>query len=77
METGAGAIAELSQALALAARTRNVLQEGIVRLALADRTWKTDRPEALAHLDAAEASFTAARADRWLSRAQDRRARPG
>ena len=76
-EPGDQAVAELSQAVVLAARTRNVLQEGIVHLALADRTWGTDRPEALTHLDAAEASFTAARADRWMKRAQDRRARPG
>jgi hypothetical protein len=74
---GTEATAELSRALALAARTRNVLQEGIVHEALAGRTWDADRWQALAHLDAAEASFTAARADRWLKRAQERRSRPG
>src|SRR5256885_2806725 len=34
----AAAIAELSRALDLAVRTHNVLQDGIVRLALADRS---------------------------------------
>ena len=75
VQGGADASAELSHALALAVRTRNVLQEGIVRLSLADRSWRADRRLALAQLDAAEASFTAARADRWLRRAQDRRSR--
>lgn len=74
---GADGIAELSRALVVAARTRNVLQEAIVRYTLADRTWDTDRRQAIAHLDAADASFTAARADRWYKRAQDRRARRG
>lgn len=67
------AIADLSRALTLAARTGNVLQEGIVRLALAGRLWTADRAAAIAHLDAAEARFTVARAERWLRRAQDRR----
>lgn len=67
------AVAELSRAAALAARTGNVLQDGIVRLALADRLWPTDRRQAAAHLDAAEARFHQARAERWLRRAQDRR----
>jgi hypothetical protein len=61
----------------LAARTHNVLQEGIVRYTLADRTWDLDRRQAITYLDAADASFTAARADRWYRRAQDRRARRG
>jgi len=56
-------------------RTRDVLQEGIVRYTLADRTWDTERAQAIAQLDAADASFTAARADRWRKRAQDRQAR--
>ena len=72
---GAGGDAELARALALAAHTHNVLQEGIVHYTLGDRAWDTDRPQAIARLDAAEACFTAARADRWLARAQDRRAR--
>ena len=67
------AAGELEQALSLAARTHNVLQEGIVRLALADRLWATDRAHAVAELDAAEARFGQARAERWLKRAQDRR----
>jgi hypothetical protein len=67
------AIADLSHALSLATRTHNVLQEGIVRLALAGRLWATDRAAAELHLDAAEARFTVARAERWLRRAQDRR----
>ncbi len=67
------AIADLSRALTLAARTHNVLQEGIVRLALAGRLSTTDRAAAIDHLDAAEARFTVARAERWLRRAQDQR----
>ncbi|HEX3757073.1 MAG TPA: protein kinase [Kofleriaceae bacterium] len=67
------AIADLARAQALAARTHNVLQEGIVRLALAGRLWADDRAAAAAHLDAAEARFTQARADRWLRRVQDQR----
>jgi hypothetical protein len=72
---GADGIAELTRALALATHTHNVLQEGIVRLTLADRLWDVDRAQAIAQLDAADARFTAARADRWLRRAHDRRAR--
>jgi eukaryotic-like serine/threonine-protein kinase len=67
------AAAELTRALTLAARTHNVLQEGIVRLALAGRLWAADRAEAAAHLDTAEARFTQARAERWLRRVQDQR----
>jgi len=67
------AIADLSRALTLATRTHNVLQEGIVRLALVGRLWAVDRRAAEAHLDAAEACFTVARAERWLRRAQDQR----
>lgn len=62
----ATALAELTQALALAERTGNVLQEGIARLALAER-----QPEqARAHREIAEARFRAARAERWLGRAR-------
>jgi hypothetical protein len=70
---GAPGLVELSRALALAVRTRNVLQEGIVRFALADRTWDSDRPQASQQLDLAEQQFAAARADRWLERARRRR----
>jgi hypothetical protein len=66
------AIAELSQAAALAARTGNVLQDGIVQLALAERTPATDRARALSHRGAAAARFAAARADRWLERSRER-----
>jgi hypothetical protein len=66
------AVAQLSQALSLAARTHNVLQDGIVRLALADCIAPTDRPQAAVHLAAAEARFTQARAERWLRRVHDR-----
>jgi hypothetical protein len=72
---GADGAAQLSQALALAARHHVVLQEGIVRFTLAERTWNTERRHADKHLDAAEAWFAAARADRWLRRAQERRGR--
>jgi hypothetical protein len=72
---GADGVAELTRAAALAARTHNVLQDGIARFALADRAWDIDRPQALEHLDAAEQRFAAARADRWLRRVQDRRGR--
>jgi hypothetical protein len=71
---GDDAVAELSRARALAAQTGNVLQDGIVRLGLADRLWITDRPQAIAHLDAAGARFATARADRWLGRFQARAA---
>jgi len=67
------AIAELSQAMTLAAQTGNVLQDGIVRLALAERLSASDRAQALAQLDAADARFAAARAERWLKRTQERR----
>lgn len=67
------AVALLTPAAALAARTGNVLQEGLVQLALSERTAAADPDVSRAHLDAAEAAFTAARADRWLRRAQDRR----
>lgn len=67
------AIAELSQALRLAERTRNVLQDGIVRLGLAERMWAGDRLQAMAQLDAAESRFISARADRWLRRVLERR----
>jgi hypothetical protein len=70
---GAPGLVELSRAVALAVRTRNVLQEAIVRFTLAERTWDTDHPQAIEQLDIAEQRFTAARADRWLRRAQDRR----
>jgi hypothetical protein len=67
------AIADLSCARILAERTGNVLQEGIVRLALAGRLRAIDRAAAEAHLEAAEARFTVARAERWLRRALDLR----
>jgi hypothetical protein len=67
------ALAELALAADIAARTGNVLQHGIVQLALADRTAAADPTRSEAHLAAAEASFTAACADRWLRRAGDRR----
>jgi hypothetical protein len=44
-------------------------------LALADRLWGRDRAQAIDHLDAADARFTTARAERWLKRSQDRRRR--
>ncbi|HET9621151.1 MAG TPA: AAA family ATPase, partial [Kofleriaceae bacterium] len=72
---GADGAAQLSQALALAARHHVVLQEGIVRYTLADRTWHSERRQAAKHLTAAEAWFTTARAERWLRRAQERRSR--
>jgi hypothetical protein len=59
-------IGELSQALAIAGRTRNVLQDGIVRLALADRLAAIDRDQAAAHRSAAQARFVQARAEHWL-----------
>jgi hypothetical protein len=67
------AVTQLSRAAAVAARTHNVLQDGIVRLALAERRWTGDRERAIAYLDEADARFIAARADRWLRRSQDRR----
>ena len=72
-EADGDAIAELSRALRLAERTRNVLQDGIVRLGLADRLWTSDPAQAVAQLDAAEARFISARADRWLRRVAERR----
>ena len=69
----ATAIAELTRALTLAAQTGNVLQDGIVHLALAGRLGTADRPQAVSHLEAAETRFAAARAERWLKRAQERR----
>jgi hypothetical protein len=69
----ADAVGELAVALAIADRTDNVLQAGIIRLALSDRLWKTDRLAAAAYLDAAEVRFTQARAERWLRHAQDRK----
>ncbi len=68
---GPAALAELAQAADVAARTGNVLQAGIVELARAERA--PDRAQAPAHLEAAEARFAAARADRWLRRARERR----
>jgi hypothetical protein len=68
------AIAQLTIAAGIAERTHNVLQDGIVRLGLAERLWARDRAAALAHLDAAEARFAIARADRWLRRIAERRA---
>ncbi|HSK04846.1 MAG TPA: AAA family ATPase [Kofleriaceae bacterium] len=68
------ALAELSLAASIAARTGNVLQHGIVQLALADRAAAgADSARSEAHLAAAESSFAAACADRWLRRAGDRR----
>ncbi|HEX4422226.1 MAG TPA: AAA family ATPase [Kofleriaceae bacterium] len=78
--SGSDGAAQLAQALALAARHHIVLQEAIIRLTLADRTWHTDRRQAARHLNAAEAWFAAARADRWMRRARERRireAKPG
>lgn len=68
------AIAELMRALQLATRTRNVLQDGIVRAALAEHLWHSDRPGAIAQLEAAEVRFVNARAERWLRRVVERRA---
>jgi len=68
------AITELTRARDVAEATGNVLQDGIVRLALAELSWSTDPAAALAELAVATARFTAARADRWLRRAQDCRA---
>jgi eukaryotic-like serine/threonine-protein kinase len=65
---GQDRLAELTRALRLAERTGNVLQEGIVQLALAER--QPERAAAREHLMAAQASFTAARAERWLKRAK-------
>lgn len=64
--------AELRRALALAEQTGNVLQEGIVRLALAERCRGSDPETARLHLEAAHRSFTAARAERWQKRAKAR-----
>ena len=73
VEPAAAAIAELSRAATVATRTGNVLQDGIVQLALAERIAATDPGRAESHLAAAAARFTAARADRWLRRTQERR----
>jgi eukaryotic-like serine/threonine-protein kinase len=69
---GADGAAQLSKALALAARHHNVLQEGIVRATLAGRLWDTEPRQAAKHLDAAESWFAVARAERWVRRVQDR-----
>lgn len=59
---------ELQRALRLAEDTGNVLQAGIVRLAIVEGG---DAPgDARAQLAAAQACFTAARAERWLKRAK-------
>ncbi|HEY0193993.1 MAG TPA: AAA family ATPase, partial [Kofleriaceae bacterium] len=72
---GPDGAAQLAQALAVAARHRILLQEAIIRLTLADRTWHSDRRAAARHLNAAEAWFAAARADRWMRRTRERRMR--
>ena len=77
LDTGPAGAAELSRAAELARLTGNVLQAGIVQLAFAERAPDPAHARALAHLDAAEASFAAARADRWLKRCQERRSRAG
>jgi eukaryotic-like serine/threonine-protein kinase len=76
VQSGAEGIAELSLAMALAESTGNVLQEGIVRYTLAERTWDTDRQQAAAHLGVADARFASARAERWRKRARERRSGP-
>ncbi|HEU4733054.1 MAG TPA: AAA family ATPase [Kofleriaceae bacterium] len=73
LRPGAEGITELTCAAAIAARTGNVLQEGIARLTIAERLWDTDRATASEQLELAEARFTTARAERWLKRAQARR----
>ncbi len=88
LSPGAEGLAELQRARALAERTGNVLQEGIVRLALAERARRGsdasdggdasdasdadagDGQSAQAHLEAAQHSFTTARAERWQRRAR-------
>jgi eukaryotic-like serine/threonine-protein kinase len=64
------AVAELERALALAEQSGNVLQGGIVSLALASRLAATAPARARAHQHAAITAFTAARAERWLRRAE-------
>lgn len=68
LAAGPESLAELARAQELAARTGNVLQEGIVRLALAERARAADRAAARDHLEAAQQSFAAARAERWQKR---------
>jgi len=50
---GREGVDELLRAMELAERTENVLQEGIVRYALAERIGDTDRERALSHLTVA------------------------
>lgn len=68
-------VAELSRALELAEKTHNVLQVGILHLALAEREGEGERAgatpaSAREHLEAAQAAFTTARAERWQKRAR-------
>jgi eukaryotic-like serine/threonine-protein kinase len=66
--------AELASALGLAEMTGNVLQVGIVRLAMAERGGGTDESanagSTREHLEAAQAAFATARAERWQKRAR-------
>ncbi|WP_224248041.1 serine/threonine-protein kinase [Hyalangium gracile] len=61
-------MAHLNRALALAAESRNVLQQGLVNLGLAELLLPRSPMEASRVLDAAERLFNAARAPFWLSR---------
>ncbi|HYH98663.1 protein kinase domain-containing protein [Hyalangium sp.] len=58
----------LARALALATESRNVLQLGLVNLSLAELWLGRSQVETSRALDAAEQSFAAARAPRWLAR---------
>ncbi|MFL5345990.1 MAG: ATP-binding protein [Hyalangium sp.] len=58
----------LARALALAAECRNVLQVGLVNVALAELWLGRDSLEASRALDAAERAFRTARANLWLFR---------
>ncbi|HVG63496.1 MAG TPA: protein kinase [Hyalangium sp.] len=61
-------LAHLARALALASETRNVLQVGLVNLAIAELWAGRSAMEASRSLDAAERAFSAARAFFWQSR---------
>ncbi len=66
--SGEEGVAHLERALALASESRNVLQVGLVNLALAELRLECAPMEASRALDSAERSFLSARATYWLSR---------
>jgi len=68
VEPGPAGVAHLERAARVAIESGNVLQDGIVHLALAERLRSSDAAASRSHLDRARTRLAHARATEWLKR---------